>query len=375
MTMWVCFSFPVEWWYLLPILALTWAPRTWTPGELVTAANMNLHMRDHLNALRATQATTVTGAQNNFAIDGPFVYLLCSNTTRVTFNGLLAPGGNVDGARIVVEALSEEVVFDHEASGSTSSNRILTPDSELARIRASSPTSRAMLLYDGTALRWRLSLITTVIMPEARVTEHFIGANIVNDQIGQHGWSLATSGSGSLGSGGSALHDRHRILITGTTINSVVTMHLRSWNGDWQEFAAFVRPRISTAAVRIHVGLVEVGNVTNNNEDHDGAFFSFDPAQSANWRTVTREAATKTANNSSVAVAVDKWYLLEMKKKGLDIEFLINGVLAATHTTNLPDATAIDWTSKFGITNIAAADKQVDAGYFSIVRKLKQRFT
>jgi len=360
---------------LVPVLAITWAPRTWTPGELATASNMNLHVRDHLNALRATQATTLTGVQNDFALDGPFVYLLCSNTTRVTLNGLLATGGNVDGARIVVEALSEEVVFDHEATGSTSSNRILTPDGELARIRAASQTSRAMLLYDGTALRWRLGLITTPILPDPRITENFMGVNTANQQIGEHGWESVLVSSGSVGTGGSSLNDGIRVLNTGATINSKCIIQLRQFAGDWQEAAWLVRHRTSIASVITHIGIVELGAVANMAEDHDGAFFSFDPSASANWRTVTREAATKTANNSSVAVTGNNWYLLELRKKGTDIEFLINGAVVATHTTNLPDATAVDWSSKFGITNSAAANKIVDAGYFSIVRKLKQRFT
>ena len=360
---------------LLPALGIVWAPRTWTPGELVTASNVNTHIRDHLNALRATQATTLTGVQNDFALDGPFVYLLCSNTSRVNFNGILASGGNVDGARIVIEALTEEVVLENEATGSTSSNRILTPDGQPARIRAGTATSRAMLLYDGTALRWRVSLLTTVSVTHRTIVEEFLGLNITSGEIGAHGWETSLSGSGLIAVGGDSENDSIKIVDTGTTSASVAVVYLRQFAGDWQEVRFLVRPRTSIADVRIHIGMVEAANVANMNEDHDGAFFSFDPAQSANWRTITRNSATKTGNNSSVAVTLNNWYLLEMRKKGTDIEFLINDTVAQTHTTNLPLETLTAWTAKYGIINTAAASKIVDAGYFHIIRKLKQRYT
>ncbi len=96
------------------LLGIVWAPRTWVAGELVTASNLNIQLRDHLNAARAKQTTALTGSQDDFALDGPFVYLRCTNAARLTLTGIQADGGNVDGARIIIEATDDEVALTRE---------------------------------------------------------------------------------------------------------------------------------------------------------------------------------------------------------------------------------------------------------------------
>lgn len=136
----------------LILLAFIWSPRTWTPGELVTAANMNTYIRDYLNESLRTQATTLTGSQNNFALDGPFAYLKCNNASALTITGVLIDGGNVDGARIIVEALNSSVTLNHQNASSTAANRIISPDAGDLVVAA---YERLLLIYDGVALRWR----------------------------------------------------------------------------------------------------------------------------------------------------------------------------------------------------------------------------
>ncbi|MCP4299434.1 MAG: hypothetical protein GY783_02510 [Gammaproteobacteria bacterium] len=141
-----------SWWWILPLFGFIWAPKTWTPGELVSAASMNTNIRDHLNESLRTQATVLTGTQNNFALDGPFAYLLCSNASALTLTGALIDSGNVDGAKITIEALVETVTLKHQNANSTSSNRIITTDGLDLVLEV---TDRLILIYDGTATRWR----------------------------------------------------------------------------------------------------------------------------------------------------------------------------------------------------------------------------
>lgn len=140
------------WWLLLPVVAFVWAPKTYTPGELMTAATMNTNLRDHLNEFLRAQATALTGSQNNLALDGPFAYLKCNNASALTITGALIDGGNVDGAKIIIEPHNWTVTLKHQDANSTTSSRIITPNGGDLVIWFN---ERALLIYDGTAERWR----------------------------------------------------------------------------------------------------------------------------------------------------------------------------------------------------------------------------
>lgn len=149
-----------EYWFWLSvtmIIAFIWAPKTWTPGELVSAASMNTNIRDHLNENLRTQATALTGNQNNLALEGPFANLKCSNASELVITGALVDSGNLDGAKIYMEALDQKVILKNQNASSTTSNRIITP---YAKDLALSVFDRLLLIYDGTTSRWRASVTT-----------------------------------------------------------------------------------------------------------------------------------------------------------------------------------------------------------------------
>lgn len=147
----------LDWSWLLLLLGFVWAPRTWSPGELVSAAAMNTNIRDHLNEGLRTQATALTGNQDDFALDGPFTDLKCNNASALVIRGALIDSGNVDGARIIVEAHNSTVTFKDQDAGSATANRIITPDAADLVLAA---FGRALMVYDGTATRWRVSRIS-----------------------------------------------------------------------------------------------------------------------------------------------------------------------------------------------------------------------
>lgn len=135
-----------------------------------------------------------------------------------------------------------------------------------------------------------------------------------------------------------------------------------------QRFAWVVRvPTITTVAIRL--GLMQ--DVSAASGGTAGAYFEFDPTQSANWRYVTRQASASTANNA-LAVTANNWYVLEARRLGTgNWEFWVNNVLRATNTANLPTTAC-----NFGcfISTATAAARTVDLD-MAAIRSLSQRFT
>lgn len=217
-------------WMLLPLLGFVWAPKTWTPGELVSAAAMNTNIRDHLNEGLRTQtfalvtvsvtsssvanpsvittgsahgltsgnkvviaghsgstpdingehvATVLTSTTfsipvnvtiggtggtvaevelDDFAIDGPFAYVKLTNTSELTLTGALIDSGNVDGARVIVEALDQDVILKHQDAGSATANRFINERNVDITLGQS---ARALLVYDSANTRWRVTKFAT----------------------------------------------------------------------------------------------------------------------------------------------------------------------------------------------------------------------
>lgn len=151
---------------LLPfllLLAFVWQPKTWTPGELVTASSMNTNIRDHLNETLRASSTTVTGVQNNFALDGPFAYLKCNNASALELTGALIDGGNVSGARVYVEAFQSTVTLRHLSTGSASTNRF---ENDSATDIVLAPGERALMLYDSVTDLWRVGRMSTGVIAQ-----------------------------------------------------------------------------------------------------------------------------------------------------------------------------------------------------------------
>lgn len=163
----------LDYWPCFILLGFIWAPKSWTPGELVSAASMNTNIRDHLNESLRTQSTALTGTQNNFAIEGPFVYLQCTNASELVITGALVDSGNVNGAKLFVEALDKKVILGHQRGTSTTSNRIITPNGEDLVLELS---DRILLIYDGSNERWR-----AVNTARSLILDSLSGINLLGD--------------------------------------------------------------------------------------------------------------------------------------------------------------------------------------------------
>lgn len=90
-------------------------PRTWVPGELVTAAMMNAHVRDNLNVLRAGGiAVAGQAAGDDFvAADATSMTVQSGRQLRQSFRGLQLrthPDANVATSQLLFSA--DEIVMD-----------------------------------------------------------------------------------------------------------------------------------------------------------------------------------------------------------------------------------------------------------------------
>lgn len=96
-------------------------------------------------------------------------------------------------------------------------------------------------------------------------------------------------------------------------------------------------PDLSTVTeeyIHFH-GIADNGTVST--EPTEGFWFEYDRLTSTNWRVKNANGTTTTSSTTSTAVAEDTWVNLKavIAADNSEIEFFINGVSVATHTTNL----------------------------------------
>lgn len=135
------------------------------------------------------------------------------------------------------------------------------------------------------------------------------------------------------------------ILSTGTTATGRVFLISGSntgWHlgrggitrvGTWLK----IGPNLSTGAQRytLRAGLFSIAlpNVVVN-----GVGFEYDDSQNGGrWQAITHDGV-ETSTDTGITVAADTWYYLEaeINSDGTSVDFLIDNVLVATNTTNIP---------------------------------------
>lgn len=136
------------------------SPRTWNAGEFVTAALLNLHLRDNLNAIVGGDKAlsrlvldeaiiTLTGTQHDYN-PGAAVVIRCNNASPLVFSGFVPA---FDKQIIILEAMNSTVQVLHQNTGSTATNRVIgqSVSGQIVGLGG-----YLMLRYDGTTDRWRI---------------------------------------------------------------------------------------------------------------------------------------------------------------------------------------------------------------------------
>ena len=162
------------------------------------------------------------------------------------------------------------------------------------------------------------------------------GVTVANFVSGSNrpGIAIATTGTTTTGRGGSSYSDAN---IGGGFLIA---------NGELIFETLLMIPTLSNATERFHVFSGIIGNGTNYSNPSNAIFFHYDeggalPNASLNWKCYTINALTRTSTVTSVAVTAGQWYKLKcvINAAATSVAFYIDGVLAATNTTNIPLAT------------------------------------
>jgi hypothetical protein len=114
--------------------------------------------------------------------------------------------------------------------------------------------------------------------------------------------------------------------------------------GAWV-FESYVNVETLSTALERFRFISGFGNSATNAAEGNGAFFTYDEgatqngtAATPNWQTQTCNASVRTLTTTSVAVTAGAWTKLriEVNAAATSVAFYINGILVATHTTNIP---------------------------------------
>jgi hypothetical protein len=183
--------------------------------------------------------------------------------------------------------------------------------------------------------------------------ENFLGTGLIPSSLS--GWSGESTGAGSSILTTSTYPNRTNQqgvlrLATGTTTTGLAQGRL----GDNNAGSHYLGGGVYT--LQFFVNIETLSDVTNRFYDIFGAttnstfsntsgmFFVYDEgigvygAASPNWKCITRNGGAITSTITSVPVVASQWYVLRIvvNSAGTSIEFFIDGVSVATHTTNLP---------------------------------------
>jgi hypothetical protein len=109
------------------------------------------------------QTTTLTGTQNDFALSAGAAQLRANNATLVTLTGLAA--GSAGQRLVILSVGAGAVALNDQDAGSTAANRIITGTA--APITLAAGTGWAVLSYDGTAARWKVTGSSAAIAESA----------------------------------------------------------------------------------------------------------------------------------------------------------------------------------------------------------------
>lgn len=175
----------------------------------------------------------------------------------------------------------------------------------------------------------------------AEIMEDFAGGNTFSGYIGTCGWKFTTGGGGTV-TYTSAVSNRVAVIKfgSGTTQDNGSTLYLvdaanqpiipASPNNLTLIFS--VCQVDANASHKIHIGTSDnialIGDV-------NGAYFRFN--ETGNWYAVTRNVGAETATDTGIVNSTSwRQFKIVTASDYSNIKFYIDGVLKATHTTNLP---------------------------------------
>lgn len=130
------------------------APKTWT-NAVLTAADLNTHVRDNLNAaIPVTSTITTTGTQTALAIPagrGDLV-IFANNASTLTLQGITAAQ---NGQSLTIVSIGAgNVAIAHQNTSASAANRVV--NQVTGTITLAAGKGSVTMVYDSTSSRWRV---------------------------------------------------------------------------------------------------------------------------------------------------------------------------------------------------------------------------
>jgi hypothetical protein len=139
--------------------------------------------------------------------------------------------------------------------------------------------------------------------------------------------------------------------------------------GDWNwDFEVIAAAGGTITSVRLWIGLFS--SAPSGSDDPSGvtgAGFHFNPASSANWRAWSNDGTTTgTFTDTGVAVVASSTKRFRLRSDGSStVQFYIDNVLVATHSSEHPSASLYHEPSAY-CTTLSAATRSIRVGRFSV---------
>ena len=239
-----------------------------------------------------------------------------------------------------------------------------------------------LLLLLGPTLVWGEDFSGQLgsVNPEQTITlnEDFMSGFTGSNTIGALGWSFGVSGGGAVtitNVADVANHPAGRNISLSAVLNSIGVFNLGNFGANWStatlselfDTTWVVRPQSNTdQELRIGSGII----ATAASPPTNGIYFEQDTggANPTVWQCVTRSLSTSTTTVTAITVSNATWYKLRIHRSALtNVAFYIDGVLACTHTTNVPSGVTANNSFVIQIENLAAlAAKNIDIDSFNL---------
>ncbi len=194
--------------------------------------------------------------------------------------------------------------------------------------------------------------------------DDFLSGTVGNGTIGQLGW-LSAGGSSSLIQSAASypgIFRKDTSASSGTysylaleNVNASEAIPAGSHDTIWLIYATS-----NDANTQLRIGHQN----TNTGDPPDNGTYFEKLAADTNWFVVTRASGVQTRTDTGVAVGTGRVTLRIVRQGSSVVQFYINRVLVASHTTNIPSTSLNPVAS---ILNSAAASKTLDLDYFQLI--------
>lgn len=154
--------------------------------------------------------------------------------------------------------------------------------------------------------------------------------------------------------------------------SGVISAAFTYFRSDWNpKFSAYIKTAADITNIGYWIGMFSATPDNNPTPAISGCAFRYYTSAdgTAFWRAVTMDGASQTVTDTGVAIVLSTVYefYIDVKSTG-SVDFYINGVLVATHTTTLPALTTTMGTG-VRVTTLEALSKSIRWSRITITHK------